>query len=208
MNADYSFRFFTDGEAEAYMREKWGTHSIYEIYRNANVGPLKTDIWRYCILFERGGVYCDINKTVTKPLRDLIRKDDACLLYYGDTVLSLPPGLTRSDDPLLGHAVGNWFLAFEAGHPFLARAIATIVRNYPSCKGRVFDNVKESVLQFTGPTMLTQAVWDELAANPAVQYRSGGIRLGGNVDLNIRLSWMRYLDNPHYKKFHDIVIVG
>ena len=51
------------------MQKEFGRHPIYEVFQNAQFGPMKSDIWRYCILYRRGGVYCDIGKSMPVPIR-------------------------------------------------------------------------------------------------------------------------------------------
>ena len=52
---------------EDYMKNNWKNNSIYEVFKNSLVGPLKTDIFRYCILYERGGYYFDISRGCKIP---------------------------------------------------------------------------------------------------------------------------------------------
>src|SRR5580704_3923533 len=61
-NKEFSFHFFDQDEMDRYMSDYYRHHPIYQVYCNAHYGPLKSDVWRYCILFERGGIYFDINK--------------------------------------------------------------------------------------------------------------------------------------------------
>ena len=53
-----------------YMENNWKNNEIYEVFKNSLIGPLKTDIFRYCILFDKGGYYFDISRSCKIPLNN------------------------------------------------------------------------------------------------------------------------------------------
>ncbi len=95
INADYSFRFFSDADIAAYMEREFGQHPVYDVFKNACFGPLKTDIWRYCILYQRGGVYCDIGKSISMPLKQLIPEGAASGSVLGEARRFTVPAVGR-----------------------------------------------------------------------------------------------------------------
>lgn len=40
----------------------------------------KTDLWRLLKIYYEGGIYCDIDRLVNIPLKDIIRETDKCIL--------------------------------------------------------------------------------------------------------------------------------
>ena len=64
LNPDMQFHLHDRKDRDKYMANSYGTHSIYQIYKNTKFGPMKADIFRYCILFEKGGYYFDIKSKV------------------------------------------------------------------------------------------------------------------------------------------------
>ena len=46
---------FENSERDKYMKKSWGDRKIYQIYKNSVFESSKADIWRYCILYEKGG---------------------------------------------------------------------------------------------------------------------------------------------------------
>ena len=44
------------------MEKNWGKQNISKIFFKFINGPLKSDIFRYCILYDQGGYYFDISK--------------------------------------------------------------------------------------------------------------------------------------------------
>ena len=59
---------------EDYMEKNWGKQKIYQIFKNSLIGPLKSDIFRYCILYDQGGYYFDISRACKIPLTKLHNK--------------------------------------------------------------------------------------------------------------------------------------
>lgn len=208
MNPDWSFVLVDDAGCDAYMQAHYAGHPILDVYRGARIGPLRTDIWRYALLLREGGVYCDINKTITVPLDELVAPTDAALTAAEHTPL-VQPEVSWQTEPLPApvrallqhpdHTRVNWFLAFEPGHPFLVRALERIVEAAPALRGRRFADVKAAVVDFTGPRMLTRAVADVLARDPTVPFTQLGFQFHGLADQNIRYSWVRYLQHRSYR---------
>ncbi len=59
INGDLQFILMDRTQRDAYMAESWGHHPVHAIYRGAQFGPMRADIFRYCLLHERGGYYFD-----------------------------------------------------------------------------------------------------------------------------------------------------
>jgi len=206
LNPDFSFWLYDSKDMDAYMLEFYGAHPIFEIYTNAQFGPLRTDIWRYCILFERGGFYFDINKMVEAPLNTIVDPTDVAVISYEKNLLPtyLPQGpgvLTQPDRLIL-----NWGFGFAKGHPILAAVINNIVADYPKFKNAHVPNVKEAVLNLTGPHQLTKTI-HELAASSKLSMREAGIDFYGHGNANVHGSWVRYAAMPSYSRATDGVIV-
>lgn len=207
MNPGWSFELVDNAGCDAFMETHHAGETILDVYRSARIGPLKSDIWRYAVLLRYGGVYCDINKMLTRPLDELISPTDHALISAEDTPLLQP--VSSQTDPLPAVARRllqhpdlnrlNWCLAFEPGHPFLARALERIVEGWPRVRGRTFDDVKAAVVDYSGPRMFTRAIADVLERDPTVPFTQAGINFNGFGDQNIRYSWVRYLQHASYR---------
>ena len=216
MNPRWSFELVDNAGCDAFMAAEYAGHPIFDVYRGARIGPLKSDIWRYAVLLRHGGVYCDINKMLTLPLDELIAPSDGAVIAAETTPLlapasrdtePLPPGARRLlQHPDLNRL--NWCLAFEPGHPFMARAIERIVETAPAYRGQPFDDVKAAVVDFTGPRLLTRAIADVLERDPSVAFTQAGLEFHGRGNHNIRYSWVRYLQRPSYRHLPGQVIVA
>ena len=91
LNPDLSFKIYTDQDVDTYMESNWKNNDIYEIFKNSLIGPLKTDIFRYCILYDRGGYYFDISRGCKIPLNKLHNQDTSMIISYEDTECYIPP---------------------------------------------------------------------------------------------------------------------
>jgi mannosyltransferase OCH1-like enzyme len=213
MNMDYSFEFYDNAKMDDYMREHYEKHDIYGVYKNAKFGPLKTDIWRYCILFQRGGVYFDINKYVDIPLKEMISADDRAVISFEKNVLrdyinwEAPQGAKQElQYPEL--IILNWGLAFAKGHVFLGKTIQNIVKDYELWKMKRVQSVKNAIVRFTGPLMFTRSVWQAIEEDPEIDFEQAGIDFYRHGNFNQRGSWSRHVISPSYTDLTDNVIVS
>ena len=117
-SSGWEYKFYTDDQAGAFLEEHFPPQ-VREAYELLIPGAFKADLFRYCVLLIRGGVYADVDTMMGPSLDAAIPKDVGFMV-----------GL---DEP--GKKIGkrmclwNGFLASAPGHPFLAKAIETIVNN-------------------------------------------------------------------------------
>lgn len=206
LNPDYGFAFYDEEGMDAYMAAHWGDHPIHAIFKAGRFGPLRTDIWRYCVLFDRGGVYCDIGKAAAVPLRELIPADaDGVVTFEANAYVpeNAPPAVLHPD-----RVVVNYILMFAAGHPLLRRVIDRIVAKYPLYRGRAVPDPKHAILRFTGPHHLTECLHAEIAANGTGRLHQAEIDFGGRLLGVLPGAWVRYVDQDAYMLARDQAIVG
>lgn len=193
-----------------YMEDAWSGHAILDVFRGTRVGAARADIWRYCILYDRGGIYLDIDASLALRLGDL-PKDIGELISYernriGDEIApdvfpqdrrfeTPPPGsfLLRPD-----RIVINWCLMFRPKHPILLNAIETIAHHAPTFRGVRFGNMLQAVLHFSGPLVLTRAVWDHVETGG--RFAQMDIDYGGAGIFRLDTAFSLYSSSPHYSK--------
>jgi mannosyltransferase OCH1-like enzyme len=158
-----------------YMERNYAGQPILDVYRHVRIPASKADIWRYCVLYHEGGIYCDIDSILTVPLNRIIASDYTELISneeiswneqlligdYADPEVFLPepPEEIKQYLDYPDKLFINWMLIFEQGNPILAETIDIIVRHFDFYRGRKFESVRRAVVHFTGPVALTQAVW-------------------------------------------------
>jgi mannosyltransferase OCH1-like enzyme len=208
LNPELSFVLWDRGQREAYMRSRWGEHPIFPIYHKALFGPMKADIFRYCLMADRGGFYFDISKGCTVPLRTLYGPDTEALITFEPHASRLPcppsaaPHLIHTNKLLL-----QWGFGFAPGHPIPMQTIANICAEYPRYQGKVFALPKEAILELTGPMMFTRSVHEVFARGPVTNIAQAGIDFDGHGVFALKGSKVRYMTAPAYTKARNQPIV-
>jgi mannosyltransferase OCH1-like enzyme len=199
VNSEYSFHFYDQARMDEYMEDHFSGEGILDVYRRARYGPIKTDIWRYCILWERGGVYFDINKMVNIPLAQLIAPTDCGIISFeqNSSPVQCPPGI-RSQLLFSDRNVLNWGLMFAKGHPLLRAVIDGIVAKAPAYIGHEVVNVKNAILALTGPHHLTECFYGYVETSGVGYIKQAGIDFFGTGVTNVPGSFVRYIAMPSY----------
>lgn len=213
MNMDYSFRFFDDEGMAEYMNRAYAGHPILEIFNDALIPASKADIWRYCILFKEGGIYCDIDSALAVPLREIMGDNPSELISFENGKWQDRLGIGNFADPAVflpcpsdrvrqrldcpDHVVLNWMLCFAKGSGILAEVINLIVRHAVFFRGKSFDGPMVPILHFTGPLALTQAVWRFVQKTDRRPHQCG-IDFNGSGVFKLPGERQRYAKSPHY----------
>jgi len=114
----WEYYFYDDDTAGEFL----GTHfppEVREAYESIIPGAFKADLFRYCVLLIRGGVYADMDVLLQTNLDDAIANDIGFMTPIDE------PGIE------VGHrsCLWNGLIASAPGHPFLARTIEIVVNN-------------------------------------------------------------------------------
>ncbi len=207
LNPGMHFRLFDRKLRGNYMLDSWGNHPIYPIFQNAQFGPMQADIFRYCILCERGGYYFDINKGCSIPLVSLCSKDSLGLISFERNDCFIPPS-AKAIDKILHPTkyVLQWGMGFVKEHPVLVQMIANICEYYPFYKNKIFHNPKHAILSFTGPGMFTKTVRDVVSNQADIGITQAGIDFNDS-GAAFKRSKVRYLTVPAYTDFKNAIIV-
>ena len=143
LNPEYEYTFYSDAAALRFV-EAHAAPSEVQAYRSVRMGAQKADLFRLVALRYAGGVYADADTELRHPLRSFV-----------------PAGASA----VVGRFWGSEFMAFEPGHPLLARALQRVSANVlrqvrwiragnrtAHCK-----SPHSCVLQVTGPMALRDA---------------------------------------------------
>jgi len=206
LNPDYGFIYYEDHQQLPFIRSHFPL-AVAEAYEALIPGAYKADLFRYCVLYIRGGVYIDSAMKLELPFSEVLRNND--------TFVS---PLDRSPDQ--SSSIFNAFMATVPRHPIVARAIDISVYNI---KNRLYTH---NPLGITGPLALGKA-FEEYMGEKAMKdkdygngvrivfhkvddkCRSGEILDGDKLVLFTRyltyLSTDRkwYYPRPHYSQLWD-----
>lgn len=59
--------FYNDAQMDAFMKRHYHGTLWYDAYTRLHKPVMKSDFWRYCVLYQHGGIYADIDTVCLKP---------------------------------------------------------------------------------------------------------------------------------------------
>lgn len=208
LNPELDFVLFNRRQREDYLRQQWGHHPIFSIYQKSLFGPMKADIFRYCLLADRGGFYFDISKGCSVPLQQLYQSTTEALIAFepheNPDLINSPAGKYLQFPTKL---VLQWGFGFAPKNPILVKMIENICHHYPRYQGKVFPSPKDAIRELTGPLMFTQTVHEVLAQGPLPHLEQCGIDFNGYGIFDLKGSRVRYMTAPAYIKAKNLPIV-
>lgn len=151
MNMDYEHYFFDHNKRIEFI-EKYFDKKVLSAYFTLIPGAFKADLWRYCVLYIKGGVYVDADMICLKPLSEYILADDECVF--------------SRDDPMSKSYICNGFIAIRPNHPFLKEQIDRVVYN-------VETKINCFYLDITGPGLFGKTINKLLSRDINTEYPLG-----------------------------------
>lgn len=180
-NSDFNFYFFDDQKMDEYMLLHWRHRKIYKIYKSSIYGASKADIWRYCILYQFGGVYLDFDSHIKFKLNTIPRETEEIISFENNF---LSEQISEEYTPNFEEfkAMGciengliypknialNWLLVFKKEHPLLLKVIENIELHSDFFIDREFESVLHAVTNCTGPVMFTRSLWEYVEKSKTV----------------------------------------
>ena len=137
--------FFSDEDCYNFIRDNFEP-DVLNAYICLKPAAFKSDLWRYCILYKKGGMYLDIKLELKLPLYDILKKYPK---IFVQDMMSFP----KEKNPLTTETpLWNGVMSSPPGNPVFKACIDEIVE---SCKNRDY---KQHVLDITGPYQLGRMV--------------------------------------------------
>eukprot|EP00929_Paragymnodinium_shiwhaense_P035271 TRINITY_DN19062_c0_g1_i1.p1 TRINITY_DN19062_c0_g1~~TRINITY_DN19062_c0_g1_i1.p1 ORF type:complete len:291 (-),score=59.19 TRINITY_DN19062_c0_g1_i1:121-930(-) len=153
LNPEYEYEIHDAMDARELIVQEFH-ESFVEIFDSLGQYQQKSDLWRLCILFLKGGVYVDADYAALAPLRSFV-PDDARLVV----ALSAPVVIDPLQPPLGCHTraealrrLQNGFIAVEPRHPLLFLALQKLRLNF-------YLRADQHYLLAMGPALLYEAPW-------------------------------------------------
>lgn len=129
MASTFEFRFCGDNDRISFIKENFDAET-YDCYSCLQIGAAQADLWRSLVLLKHGGVYLDIDATLSWPPESFLEPDQTELLVRTKT-----------------EGLSNYFMASVPNNPIL-EAIADRIRE------NIKDNSITSVFEMTGPIVV------------------------------------------------------
>lgn len=87
LNPDYKYHLYDDNDCYNFLL-KYYNNDIANIFKyKIKDGPIKSDFWRLCMLYQFGGVYADIDIKPVVPIDDIINKNTTLYTCVNDKEL-------------------------------------------------------------------------------------------------------------------------
>lgn len=198
-NSDFSFVLYDASQRDDYMKSMWSSRKIYEVYSRARFKPMKADLFRYCILYDLGGVYCDISVSPGKFFNEFLV--EGCDFFvtldkFSDHIF-LPKQFNLFQGMnLSAHYLWNGFIGARPNSIFLGSVIDEIESWFNSYDNPVCLHPRADIISYTGPGRLTEVFLSRPWKNFMV-WNSDAPR----VKLNHKGSSLRHLTSPSYMDF-------
>jgi len=131
-NPRFRYYLFDDIECREFIKNNFD-NEVLNAYDRLIPGAYKADLWRYCILYKKGGIYLDVKYMPINGFRfvNLLEKEHFVLDFGGGGVY-------------------NALLVCKPGNEILLKAIRQIVNNV---KNKFYGN---DFLEPTGPNLLAK----------------------------------------------------
>lgn len=153
-NPAWKYSVYDDKDCRIFVQQNYGVDilKIYDRFQ-PSYGAARADLFRYLLMYEKGGVYLDIKSSCEKPLDLIIREDDHYLLsHWKDPSrgLHMEHGVDRE--------LQQWHIITAPRHPFLKAVIAQVCKNAENYNPSRDGVGKIGVLKLTGPIAYTRTI--------------------------------------------------
>jgi mannosyltransferase OCH1-like enzyme len=138
-NPEFTHHLYDDTDCYNFILENFDKE-VADAYDNLIPGAYKADLWRYCILYKKGGIYLDIKYYTVNGFKliDLTDKE-----YF------------VRDIEGSGRGIYNAFMICKPGNPQLLKAINKVVENVKN------KDYGKDLFSPTGPTLLRNQFTEE-----------------------------------------------
>jgi mannosyltransferase OCH1-like enzyme len=178
INPEYEHYFFNEEDRIDFIENNFDSR-VLNSYLRLIPGAFRADLWRCCVLYEKGGVYVDSDMICLKSLNELIKDVDTFI--------------TCRDDPMSSKFLANGFIASVPKHPFLKKIIDNIVDNVENLRVKYY-------LDISGPGLLGKSVNEMCGRNEHGEFELGINEINGYTFKVLKHDWQTkyftYDDSP------------
>lgn len=87
LNPEYRYIYMNDKDIERFVLKYYGI-DWYNIITKCPIGVMKSDIWRYLVIYKYGGFYIDLDTICTKPLKEWVNNNKSLIICVDDDQLT------------------------------------------------------------------------------------------------------------------------
>ena len=146
-NPEYRYHFFSADQRRDFIKKNFDPE-VVECYDRIIPNAFKADLWRYCVMYKFGGIYCDINIVSLAPFDSLINNE--CTFFA-------PIDNPRKNK---GSLLLNGFFGCTPGCEIIKICIEIIIDNIKNnfWHNKQTDDIIFDYLNFSGPGVLGRAL--------------------------------------------------
>jgi len=159
----FKYEYFTDEECENFVKDNF-SQRVYNAYSKINpkYGACRADLFRYLLIYKKGGIYLDIKSVIVKKIDKILEKNYDKLIVQHPLPIPFVNPFSYSFPPWGEY--NQWAIVSPKGHPVLKKIIETIVYNIELESMKENKSLKGGldVLTLTGPYMFTKIVKENI----------------------------------------------
>jgi len=192
VNPEFDYYLYSDDDCSNFIKNNFD-EDVINAFDTLIPGAYKSDLWRYCILYIKGGIYLDLKFYCKIPLKNILK--------YNSTIFVKDRHLSHMT-PREKNNIYNAFMISIPNNIIFKHCIDDIIN---SCKLKLY---KKSSLAVTGPELLAYIVMkyepDKYHEYIKFIHENGGIIKVINTDIIILGEYpeYRYDQRLYNKKKH------
>jgi len=161
LNPTWSHCPFDDTMQEDFIRSYYGK-AVLKTYLSIDplYGAARSDLFRYLLIFEKGGGWLDSKSTCKFTLDSVLKTEDKYLLSHWKNQETgfVTKGIWR-DIILPCPEFQNWFIFSSPGHIFLERTIENALKKLRNYHPLISGVGRQAVVTTTGPILYTSTIY-------------------------------------------------
>jgi mannosyltransferase OCH1-like enzyme len=198
-NQDWPYFLYDDEDIEDFIATEYGQQVLSSYLRiSPAYGAARADLFRYLLMYQKGGAYIDIKSSCSKPLSQLLTLDEGFVLSkWGNTREEFLQGAGLHPElaAFPGGEFQQWHIICVPQHPFLAAVIDRVLANISEYRPWRAGVGRTGVLRVTGPIAYT------LAIEP-IKNQHKHIELSSHEDIGLQYSSLGSVDHRGFFKRH------
>ena len=164
----FNIIYFDHKDRDIYMKRNWKDHPIFDIYSKLKIQQAKSDVFRYCFVYQNGGYWLDFKSSIYFKIGEIKNlKEKVVLLCSSEEINKNNIPISNEKKLFLTHnkVLNNWFFGAEKNSIFIKSFIEEIINVSHEFRGINFTSPKDAIIRFTGPYKLTEFFYKYINLN-------------------------------------------
>lgn len=142
-NENFKLEYYSDSDSREFIKNNYDLR-VLAAYDKLKPGSYKADLFRYAVLYKRGGIYSDLTQNMKVPLNEIIDFNNDNLVLVEDRP---QPNFRGPRKGFIVHGIQISFMATRPKNSIYLDAINEVVKN---CENNFYGG---NPLSPTGPHM-------------------------------------------------------